>query len=618
MLETHGSYDSFLAGALGPTILIDLGQDLILAATPEAEELFGDDALSGSHFARFIAVGMETFVVFLTEVEHRGTAWTRRVTLQSADQTPVQCEVTGRALHHDGQDLLLLHILDLDVVEQHAAEVAAGNFYKGGLVEWQRAQSFFSELERENQLILNAAGEGIYGVNADGKTTFVNRAAQEMLGWTTQDLLGHDIHAKIHHHHLNGEHYPSHECPIYQSFRYEQVNRIEDEVFWRKDGKPIRVEYVSTPIYDGPQLVGAVVIFRDITERWENERKLREAMDQVAALRDQLEEENAYLQEAISIERAHHDIIGRSDAIQGIIKQIELVGPTDTNVLIRGESGVGKSLVASAVHDESSRKRRPMIHFKAGAVSPEKIESELFGQVRGAFAGALKDRPGKLELAHGGTLFIDEVADIPVELQGHLLDALQNREVVRLGDDRTRSLDLRIIASTNRDVDREVQAGRLRQDLMLHLGVFPILCPPLRDRREDIPILTAHLLRIACKRLGRKVPIVTEGAMRKLQDYHWPGNVRELANVIERGAIVSQSDKLQVEIQSQIAPGALPNSTLLTEADIEQIRRMNIIACMKAAGGKVSGKNGAAALLGVKPTTLYSRLNKLGLSENDW
>lgn len=259
-----------------------------------------------------------------------------------------------------------------------------------------------------------------------------------------------------------------------------------------------------------------------------------------------------------------------------------------------------------------------MIHFKAGAVSSEKIESELFGQVRGAFAGALKDRPGKLELAHGGTLFIDEVADIPVELQGHLLDALQNREVIRLGDDRSRSLDPRVIASTNRDIDREVQAGRLRQDLMLHLGVFPIFCPPLRERPGDIPILTAHLPRIACKRLGRKMPVATEGAMRKLQDYHWPGNVRELPNVIERGAIVSQSDTLQVEIQSQVVPGTLLTSTLLTEADVEQLRKSNIIACMKQAEGKVSGNNGAASLLGIKPTTFYSRLKKLGISENDW
>lgn len=618
MIDTNPTYDSELAGAFGPTLLVDLEQDCILAATTEAGQLFADPDILGTRFSRFVANGMDHLFVFIAEVQHRGTAWTRRVMLQTAAGEAQQCEITARALMRAGRDMLLIQVLDLKRLEQHAAEVAAGNMYSGGLSEWQRAQTFFADLERENQLILNAAGEGIYGVNADGKTTFVNRAAQEMLGWTTKDLLGRDIHTMIHHHHLNGDQYPSHECPIYQSFRYEQVNRIEDEVFWRKDGKPIRVEYISTPIYDGLQLVGAVVIFRDITERWENERKLREAMDEVAALRDQLEEENAYLQEAISIERAHHDIIGRSAAIRQIINQIELVGPTDTNVLIRGENGVGKSMLASAIHKDSSRKRRPMIHFRAGASTPEKIERELFGQVRGAFAGALKDRPGKLELAHGGTLFIDEIADIPVEVQGHLLDALQNRRVIRLGDDHTRSIDMRVIASTSRDVAREVRAGRLRQDLVLHLDVFPINCPPLRERPEDIPILTAHLLRMACKRLGRKVPVVTEGAMRKLQDYQWPGNVRELANVIERGAIVSRSDKLQVEIHSGSASTVSAMSTLLTEADIEQIRIANTVACLKKTGGKVSGKGGAAALLGIRPTTLFSRLNKLGLSEGNW
>ena len=580
--------------------------------------MFADADMVGTPFSRFVADGMDHFVVFIAEVQHRGTGWTRRVTLQTAAGEVLACEITARALNRAGRDMLLLHVLDLKALEQHAAEVAAANIYSGGLVEWQRAQTFFADLERENQLILNAAGEGIYGVNADGKTTFVNRAAQEMLGWTTEDLLGRDIHTMIHHHHLNGEKYPSHECPIYQSFRYEQVNRIEDEVFWRKDGKPIRVGYISTPIYDSTQLVGAVVIFQDISERWENERKLREAMEEVAALRDQLEEENAYLQEAISIERAHHDIIGRSAAILQIINQIELVGPTDTNVLIRGENGVGKSLLASAIHNDSRRKRRPMIHFKAGASTLEKIESELFGQVRGAFSGALKDRPGKLELAHGGTLFIDEIADIPVEVQGHLLDALQNRSVVRLGDDRARNIDLRVIASTSSDIEREVRTGRLRQDLVLHLDVFPINCPPLRERPEDIPFLTAHLLRMACKRLGRKVPVVTEGAMRKLQDYQWPGNVRELANVVERGAIVSRSDKLQVEIHSGTAAAVSAMSTLMTEADVEQIRIANTIAWLKKTGGKVSGKDGAAAMLGIRPTTLSSRLNKLGLNKDDW
>ena len=618
MKDTAASYDSALAGAFGATVIIDPATDRICAATRDAEHLFEDNGLVGSVFSTRIASNFAAFVVFVDEVSHRGAAWTRELTLQNSQHQPLNCEINARILTLDGADVLLLNIVDLQAFERRAEQSDAARIYSGGLVEWQRAQAFFSDLERENQLILNAAGEGIYGVNADGKTTFVNRAAQEMLGWTAEDLLGRDIHTMIHHHHLNGETYPSHDCPIYQSFRYEQVNRIEGEVFWRKDGKPIRVEYVSTPIYDGPVLVGAVVIFRDITERWENERKLRDAMDEVAALRDQLMQENAYLQEAINIERAHHDIIGHSPQIRYLISQIELVSRTDANILITGESGTGKSLVATAIHNDSSRSRRPPIHFRGGAVSAEMIESELFGHVRGAFSGALKDKPGKLELAHGGTLYVDEIADIPIEQQAKLLDALQNGAVARMGDDRMRALDVRLIASTSRNLEREVQAGRIRQDLFLYLNVFPIHCPPLRERPQDIPPLVAHLLRLVCKRLGRRQPIVTEGIMRKLQSYDWPGNVRELANVIERGAIVSQSGKLIIDINNPAAPAVRNTSALMTEADIEQIRIANTIACMKEAGGRVSGKDGAASLLGIRPTTLYSRLQKLGIRSEDW
>ena len=612
------SFDSLLIGAFGPTLVVDLGTDRVLAANAAARKLLANDVLVGAALSPYLAQDFTRMITFIDEVFHRGEAWTRRIGLRNSRGERLSCELNCRALDLETGNALLLHILDLDTLERHAEEAEAAKMYGGGILEWQRAQAFFAELEQQNQLILNAAGEGIYGVNSDGKTTFVNRAAQEMLGWTSEDLIGHDIHTMIHHHHLSGEVYHSQQCPIYQSFRHEKVNRIEDEVFWRKDGKPIRVEYISTPIYEGQILVGAVVIFRDITERWENERKLVEAMEEVAALRDRLMQENAYLQEAINIERAHHDIIGHSPAIRQIIAQIELVSRTDTSVLITGESGAGKSLIASAIHNDSSRSRRPLIHFKGGAVSADMIESELFGHVRGAFSGALRDRPGKLELAHGGTLFIDEVADIPLEQQAQLLEALQRRAVTRVGDDRERAIDLRVIASTSRNLEREVQAGRMRQDLVLFLNVFPIHCTPLRDRVVDIPPLVAHLLRLACKRLGRKEPIVTEGIMRKLQNYDWPGNVRELANVIERAAIVSHAGKLTVDIQNSAAPVVRSSSTLLTEADIEQIRIANTIACMKEAGGRVSGEDGAAALLGIRPTTLYSRLQKLGLTSKDW
>jgi PAS domain S-box-containing protein len=618
MNAAANTYDSYLCGAFGPTVLISLVTDRVLAATAEACALFDDPNIVGHFFAPRVLDNLADFVVFIDEVEHRGTAWTRKVTLRAKAGQAIECELTGRCLQINGERALVLNIIDLAALQQHAEETAAAQMYGGGILEWQRAQSFFSELERQNQLILDAAGEGIYGVNADGKTTFVNRAAQEMLGWTTEDLLGRDIHQMIHHHHLSGDVYPSHQCPIYRSFRYEQVNRIEDEVFWRKDGKPIRVEYVSTPIYEGQVLVGAVVIFRDITERWENERKLHSAMDEIAALRDRLEQENAYLQEAINFERAHHEIIGTSPAIRQLITQIDLVSQTDANVVISGESGTGKSLVASAIHNDSSRKRRPMIHFKGGAVSADRIASDLFGHIRGAFAGAVRDMPGKIELAHGGTLFIDEIGDIPIEHQGQLLEILQQRAVVRMGDDRSRAIDLRVIVSTNRDLEQEVQAGRLRQDLFLFLNVFPIHCASLRERVDDIPLLATHLLKLGCKRMGRKVPIVTERTMMQLKQYSWPGNVRELANVIERGAIVSQGGKLIVDIQNPVARVEQNTSALMSEAEIEQIRVANLIACMKKAGGRVSGRGGAAELLGIRPTTLFSRIQKLGITEKDW
>ncbi len=618
MEPNASSPDSLLIGAFGPTMVVDLKTDLVLAATPSTLGLLDADEIVGSRLSSYITGDFTQMIVFLDEVAYRKEAWTRRVSLRTAKDAPLKAELSGRIASLTEAEALVLNILDLDAFERRAEQTEAAMMYGGGLLEWQRAESFFAELERQNQLILNAAGEGIYGINADGKATFINRAAQEMLGWTVEDLLGRDIHAIIHHHHLSGEAYPSHKCPIYLSFRHEKVSRIEDEVFWRKDGKPIRVEYVSTPIYDGQLLVGAVVIFRDITERWENERKLRDALDEIAALRDRLVQENAYLQEAIKIERAHHDIIGHSPAIRNVISQIELVSRTKTNVLITGENGSGKSLVAAAIHNDSSRSRRTLVHFKAGAVSLDMIGSELFGHVRGAFSGAVRDKAGTIELAHGSTLFIDEVADIPIEQQGRLLETLQSGSVTRMGDVRAREVDLRIIASTSRNLEREVQAGRMRQDFFLFLNVFPIHCTPLRERTEDIPPLVAHLLKLACKKLGRREPVVTEGIMRKLKRYDWPGNVRELANAIERSAIVSHAGKLVIDIQNPITPSVRTSTTLMTEADIDRIRVANMIACMKETGGRVSGNDGAAALLGMRPTTLYSRLEKLGLSSKDW
>lgn len=616
MLDDAPSLDSLLRDWPAPALILDPRADRIVTANSMATRLMGLPRVPPP-FSSFLRDGRGRLVVFLEEVDYRGGAWTRDVALERFDGTALNCELRGSILN-SSHPLVLLTFLDLDEMDQHARITETADLHRGGISAWKRAQTFFAEMERQNQLILNAAGEGIYGLNAEGKTTFVNRAAQEMLGWTTEDLLGNDIHSIIHHHHLSGDPYHHHDCPIFKSFRFEQVNRIEDEVFWRKDGKPIRVEYISTPIYDHHVLAGAVVIFRDITERKESERKLREALEEVAALRDRLEQENAYLQAAITTERAHHDIIGDSSAMQQVLAKVDAVSQTDATVLLTGETGTGKALIASAIHKGSARRGRTLIHFKCGSVAPEAIEAELFGQIKGAFPGAVRDRPGQLELAHGGTLFLDDVEELPIEQQGKLLQAFRSGSVTRLGDTRPKDVDLRVIAASTMSPETLVNSGKMREDLLLYLNLFPITCAPLRDRPEDVAPLALHLLKISCQRLNRKAPIITEGTMQRMMDYPWPGNVRELRNVIERAAIVSKGSKLELELGTGVTANETRPMTIRTDADMQQLVRDNIVASLRETNGRVSGNDGAAALLGIKPTTLYSRLKKLEITDADW
>jgi DNA-binding NtrC family response regulator len=273
--------------------------------------------------------------------------------------------------------------------------------------------------------------------------------------------------------------------------------------------------------------------------------------------------------------------------------------------------------VATAIHKASPRARRPLIHFKCGSVAPEEVEAELWGQVRGAPNRATRDKPGKLELAHSGTLFLDDVEELPFEIQGKLLAALQNSAVTRLGDTREKPLDIRVIASTTLSDKQARRSHRIREDLYLFLNVFPITCQPLRDRQEDIPLLAAHLLKIACRRLNRPEPVLTEGVVQQLQSYDWPGNVRELHNVMERAAIVSQDRKLVVELGG-VGPLAETGRSFRTEAQMQDLVRVNLIAALRETRGRIAGPSGAAALLGVKPTTLYSRIGSLNIVEADW
>lgn len=342
------------------------------------------------------------------------------------------------------------------------------------------------------------------------------------------------------------------------------------------------------------------------------------AFAEIEALRKRLELENEYLREEVTKASAFGELVGQSAALEVITRQIDLVAPTDSAVLILGESGTGKELVAREIHRRSHRSSRPLIKVNCAAIPRDLYESEFFGHAKGAFTGALRDRIGRFELAEGGTLFLDEVGEIPLELQAKLLRVLQEGELERVGEERTRRVNVRLIAATNRDLRVESDAGRFRQDLFYRLSVFPIEVPVLRKRKDDIPLLAEHFLELLTRRLGRTRPILTLAAVQKLQQYDWPGNVRELQQVIERAVITSVKGRLNIELPHQSkstrAAETLPSEdTVRTDAQIRLIEADNIRAALKSTNGKISGPGGAAELLGVKPTTLTSRIKALGI-----
>ena len=477
-------------------------------------------------------------------------------------------------------------------------------------------------LEQQNAQILAAAGEEIYGLDTEGLTMFVNPAAARLLGRSVDELLGQPMHAVLHHTHADGSPYPREICPIYAAFKDEQVHQVQDEVFWRADGTSFPVEYVSTPIKEEDALVGAVVVFRDVSARKEAETQLHAAVGEVQALKQQLEEENVYLQEEIRTRHNFGEIIGQSPAIGQVLQAVGTVALTSANVLITGESGTGKELVARAVHRLSPRQGRALITVNCASIPRELFESEFFGHLKGAFTGAVCDRAGRFQLAHRGTLFLDEVGEIPLEVQSKLLRVLQQGEFERVGDERTLRVDVRVIAATNRDLRQEVDAGRFREDLYYRLNVFPIEVMPLRRRRDDIPLLAAHYVEQAARRFNRPTVRLTNANIRELQTADWPGNVRELMHVIERAVLTARGGQLRFDLpvaaSDGIAVAGGPGANeVLSEADVRRAERDNLQAALLQTGWKIYGPGGAAELLGVKPTTLAARIKKAGLRRPD-
>jgi formate hydrogenlyase transcriptional activator len=353
----------------------------------------------------------------------------------------------------------------------------------------------------------------------------------------------------------------------------------------------------------------------EVDRRTQAEESLRGALAELQVLQQRLEAENVYLQEEIRTQHNFNEIVGNSSSLLEALRRVELVAPTESTVLILGETGSGKELFARAIHSRSRRKSRPLVKVNCGAIAPGLVESELFGHVKGAFTGAIDKRVGRFEVANGGTIFLDEVGELPLDAQVKLLRVLQEQEFEPVGSSRTVKVDVRIIAATNRNLEQAGRDGSFRADLLYRLNVFPVEVPPLRSRKSDIPLLAGLFVSGLSRKLGKPLQGFTTRSMERLIEYSWPGNVRELQNVVERAAIVATGPVLEIDrsFAADQAPSGMVDRSSHGDT-LDGVQRAHIVAVLKATGGVVEGKQGAASVLGLHPNTLRSRMKKLGIT----
>jgi len=356
------------------------------------------------------------------------------------------------------------------------------------------------------------------------------------------------------------------------------------------------------------RVMGATV---DITERKEMETRLKDQLAEIRRLKDQLEQENLYLRDEIELEKGHEGIIAQDKAMKQVMAQVDQVAGTDATVLILGETGTGKGLIANAIHQASHRKGRPLVTVNCAALPQNLIESELFGREKGAFTGAHARQAGRFEVADKGTIFLDEIGEMPLELQSKLLRVLQEGEFERLGSAKTIKVDVRMIAATSRDLRQEVRSGRFREDLFYRLYVFPIAIPPLRQRAEDIPLLARHFTKRCARKMSRQIDHIPNSMISELMQYDWPGNVRELEHVIERSVIVSSGPSLALACELKpVGSGPMKSEPL---KDLSGAERDHILRALRETGWRIEGSSGAAAILKLNPSTLRFRIKKLGI-----
>ena len=452
------------------------------------------------------------------------------------------------------------------------------------------------------QFAVDHAMDRIAWIAPDGRFLYANEAACKEMAYTLEEVLSmrvSDIDPNF-----PVERWAEH----YQDVKKRGSLRLETQQI-AGDGETHHIE-VSTNCLKFGDREFMCSFGRDITELKLTEQELEKALSEIELLNEQLEAENVYLREEIKLEHQHESFIGKSHAVKHVLSQAEVVAETESTVLILGETGTGKELLAREIHKLSARKDGPMVNVNCVSLPPTLVEAELFGREKGAYTGALTKQVGRFEIADGATIFLDEIGELPMDLQVKLLRVLDEGQFERLGSPKTLAVDVRVIAATNRDLEKEIAEGKFREDLYFRLNVYSIKIPPLRERLEDIPPLVWAFVRELGDRMGKKIDRIPRDNIEALKRYDWPGNVRELKNVVERAMIVSRGSTLKID-----KPRPKPVKSSQIES-LDELQRNHIVRALEMTGWRVSGKKGAAEMLKINPKTLESRMRKLGINRS--
>lgn len=458
----------------------------------------------------------------------------------------------------------------------------------------------WEETLRFTKFFVDHSADGVFWLRPDCSLIYVNDTACRLFEFSRENLL--TMKAWEVAPDLNEEVWPDFWCQL-----KENSSLISESRFMTRTGRVFPVDITWNCLSYGEQDYGCAFV-RDISGRKAAEKKLKKAFSEIKKLKERIEAENIFLREEISIKCYDERIIGQSEAIQRVLSQGMQVADTDTTVLLLGESGTGKELVAQAIHNNSPRRHRHMVTVNCATLPANLVESELFGRERGAYTGAVSRQIGRFELAHGSTIFLDEIGELSYEVQAKLLRVLQEGQFERLGSGCSINVDVRVIAATNRDLTSELRQGRFREDLYYRLNVFPITIPPLRERLDDIPLLVAAFVREFEKTMKKTIDRISRRSMNTLKSYSWPGNVRELRNVIERAMILNQGSTLRIQ-----APQETDHLASAGDLSLEESERKHILNVLEKTNWRIKGQSGAAEILRLKPATLFSRLKKLGI-----